>query len=96
MNTYDSEVLAKSNRIFGTIQQLSNCSINECAELLAELFGSIQTDLHVSAEKHMHLTAQLPPRFHLPSNYLEDMWCKAYFRPLSPMPSCFCKLCKTI
>lgn len=44
---------------FGQIQQLSNCVIDERTELLAVLLGSIQIDLHVSAEKHILITARL-------------------------------------
>lgn len=42
------------------MQQLSNCLINGCAALLAVLLGSIEIDLHVSAEKHILLNLHLP------------------------------------
>lgn len=80
---------------FGQIQQLSNCVIDGCTELLAVLLGSIQIDLHVSAEKHVLIPARLIRRLLslllLPWHYLEDMCFKAHFRPLSLKLPCFCK-----
>lgn len=47
------------NFLFRQIQHLSNCLIDERAVQLAVLFGSIQIDLHVSAEEHILIKARL-------------------------------------